>query len=300
MKNKTKMGLLQILSLMAIFLFSGSGGAGAQSIFRVALHPQVIRNGGVCLVQVFAAPSIQSVYGDLKGKRIPMAPGTQDGNYEGLIAIDMDGRPGVYKVKITGTSGDRRVHSNTTVLEVKKADFGTQRLTLPSSMVDLDRKTLARVNRESRRLQALFQGFRDERLWQGAFIRPVAGEITSPFGLRRVINNQPRSPHSGVDIRAPQGTPVKACNRGFVALVDELFFSGKTVVIDHGWGTFSMYFHLAETHVQEGDRVKKGDVLGRVGSTGRSTAPHLHWGIKINGARVDPLALIRSTERLGN
>lgn len=300
MRNRVKMVLLQILLLVVIFLFSGNGWADAQSILRVALHPQVIQNGGVCLIQVFAAPSLQSVYGEFQGKRIPMALGAQDGNYEGLIAIDMDGRPGVYKVKITGISGDRRVYSNITALKVKKAHFGTQRLTLPSSMVDLDRKTLDRVNREARRLQVLFQGFRDERLWRGAFIRPVTGEITSPFGLRRVINKQPRSSHSGVDIRAPQGTPVKACNRGFVALVDELFFSGKSVVVDHGWGTFSMYFHLAETHVQEGDQVKKGDVLGRVGSTGRSTAPHLHWGVKISGARVDPLALIRSTERLGN
>ena len=294
------MVLLQILLLVVIFLFSGNGWADAQSILRVALHPQVIQNGGVCLIQVFAAPSLQAVYGEFQGKRIPMALGAQDGNYEGLIAIDMDGRPGVYKVKITATSGDRRVYSNITALKVKKAHFGTQRLTLPSSMVDLDRKTLDRVNREARRLQVLFQGFRDERLWRGAFIRPVTGEITSPFGLRRVINKQPRSSHSGVDIKAPQGTPVKACNRGFVALVDELFFSGKSVVVDHGWGTFSMYFHLAETHVQEGDQVKKGDVLGRVGSTGRSTAPHLHWGVKISGARVDPLALIRSTERLRN
>ena len=300
MKNRARMVLLQILLLVVIFLFSGSGWADAQSILRVALHPQVIQNGGVCLIQVFAAPSLQSVYGEFQGKRIPMALGAQDGNYEGLIAIDMDGRPGVYKVKITATSGDRRVYSNITALKVKKADFGTQRLTLPSSMVDLDRKTLDRVNREARRLQVLFQGFRDERLWRGAFIRPVTGEITSPFGLRRVINKQPRSSHSGVDIKAPQGTPVKACNRGFVALVDELFFSGKSVVVDHGWGTFSMYFHLAETHAQEGDQVEKGDILGRVGSTGRSTAPHLHWGVKISGARVDPMALIRSTERLRN
>jgi murein DD-endopeptidase MepM/ murein hydrolase activator NlpD len=290
----------QILLWMVVSLFWGIKGADAQDILRVEWKPKIIQQGGVSLLQAFAATSLQSIYGEFQGKRIPLAMGAQEGTYEGLIGIDLDGQPGAYKVKITATSGDRRVYSRIFSVEVKKVDFGIQRLTLPSSMVDLDRKTLDRVNREARRLQALFQGFRDERLWKGAFIRPLTGEITSPFGLRRVINKQPRSSHSGVDIKAPQGTPVKACNGGLVVLVDQLFFSGKSVILDHGGGIFSMYFHLAETHVQEGDRVNKGDVLGRVGSTGRSTAPHLHWGVKINGARVDPLALIRSTEHLGN
>jgi murein DD-endopeptidase MepM/ murein hydrolase activator NlpD len=106
-----------------------------------------------------------------------------------------------------------------------------------------------------------------------------------------MINGKPQSPHSGVDLEAEEGTPVLACNSGLVVLVDYHFFTGKSVILDHGWGLYSMYFHLSETLVKEGDRVSQGGTVGRVGSTGRSTNPHLHWGIRINGARVDPLSL---------
>jgi murein DD-endopeptidase MepM/ murein hydrolase activator NlpD len=159
-------------------------------------------------------------------------------------------------------------------------------------MVDLDAKTLERVNKESKMLKGLLQAFRNERLWSGPFIRPVEGEISGEFGLNRIINGQSRSPHTGVDLRAEEGTPVLACNSGVVIFVGQLFFSGKSVVLDHGWGLYSMYFHLSEALVKKGEKVHTGTLLGRVGSTGRSTEPHLHWAIRINGARVDPLALL--------
>jgi len=218
--------------------------------------------------------------------------------YEGLLGIDMDTRPAKHKLKVVATDGNRKVYTSVLLLTVERADFGIQRLSLPSSMVDLDAQTLERVGREEKRLQALFQGYRDERLWSGAFVRPVPGGPTTPFGLRRIINGQPRSPHSGVDLRAEEGSAVLACNSGVVALIDQFFFSGKSVILDHGWGIYSMYFHLSEVLVNEGDKVSAGAMLGRVGSTGRSTGPHLHWGIRINGARVDPLALLRLTEHL--
>jgi murein DD-endopeptidase MepM/ murein hydrolase activator NlpD len=151
---------------------------------------------------------------------------------------------------------------------------------------------LERVNKEAGQLKSLFRVFRDERLWTGTFIRPVEGELSAAFGLRRIINGKRQTPHTGVDFRAEEGTPIWACNSGMVVLVGELFFSGKSVILDHGWGFYSMYFHLSEVLVKEEDRVDKGAILGRVGSTGRSTGPHLHWGIRMNGARVDPISLL--------
>jgi murein DD-endopeptidase MepM/ murein hydrolase activator NlpD len=227
-----------------------------------------------------------------------MGSGAQKGAYEGLLGIDLNIRPAAYEIKVIATDGEGKSHRGSLLFQVKKADFKTQRLSLPSTMVDLDPETLERVDREEKRLKALFQNFREERLWSGAFLRPVPGEITTGFGLRRLINGQPRSPHTGVDLRGKKGTPVVACNSGVVVLVDALFFSGKSVILDHGWGFYSMYFHLSETLAGEGDRVRKGAVLGRVGSTGRSTRPHLHWAVRINGARVDPLCLLRITENL--
>jgi len=201
--------------------------------------------------------------------------------------------PAIYEIKTFATDRDNRVRSSTLSLTVEKADFGTQVLSLPPSMVDLDAKTLERVNQEARKLEALFQAFRHERLWKSVFIRPVEGEISTGFGLNRVINGQRRSQHAGVDLRAEKGTSVLATNHGVVVLVDELFFSGKSVILDHGGGLYSMYFHLSEALVKEGDRVRAGALLGRVGSTGRSTGPHLHWGIRIHGARVDPFSVLR-------
>ncbi len=121
---------------------------------------------------------------------------------------------------------------------------------------------------------------------------PVPGAITSPFGRRRVINGSPRSPHTGVDLRAAAGAEIIATNHARVVLVDDFYFGGKSVVLDHGGGLYTMYFHLSDFRVKEGSRVRKGGVVGLAGMTGRVTGPHLHWGARLNGARVDPFELL--------
>jgi murein DD-endopeptidase MepM/ murein hydrolase activator NlpD len=136
-----------------------------------------------------------------------------------------------------------------------------------------------------------------ERLWEGRFLLPISSEVSSPFGYRRVINGTPRAPHTGVDLRAPLGSEVFAANHGRVVLLGDFFFSGHSLVLDHGAGLYTMYFHLAEFKVEMGVAVRKGDVIGLSGMTGRVTGPHLHWGARINGARVDPFELVN---KLGN
>jgi murein DD-endopeptidase MepM/ murein hydrolase activator NlpD len=121
----------------------------------------------------------------------------------------------------------------------------------------------------------------------------VQADISSPFGYRRVINGAPRAPHTGVDLRAPMGTEVLAANSGRVALVGNFFFSGDSLVLDHGAGLYTTYFHLSEFKVREGAEVQKGEVIGLSGMTGRVTGPHLHWGARLNGARVDPFELVK-------
>jgi len=289
---------LYFLFFITLLLFPAVGPAYAEQTLRVEVLPGVVKQGDVCFVRASGPASLRSIYGEFQGERFPMASGVQKGTYEGLLGIDLNIRSAAYEIKVLATEGEGKVYRSGLWLKVKKADFKTQRLSLPSPMVDLDAETLERVDKEEKRLKALFRGFREERLWGGPFVRPVPGEITTGFGLRRIINDQPRSPHTGIDLRGEKGTPVSACNSGMVALVDELFFSGKSVILDHGWGIYSMYFHLSEALVGEGDRVRTGAMLGRVGSTGRSTRPHLHWAIRINGARVDPLSLVKLTEHL--
>lgn len=279
--------------LLSVFFIATAIAANGESHLLLESFPKVAKQGDVCLIRASGAASLVSIHGEFQGERFSIFLNRETGTHEGLIGIDLSTSPAAYEIKAYATGGDNRVYSSTLQLRVEKADFGTQALSLPPSMVDLDAKTLERVHRETRKLEALFEFSRNERLWKGVFIRPVEGEISTEFGLNRIINGQRRSQHTGVDLRAEKGTPVLACNHGVVALVDELFFSGKSVVLDHGWGLYSMYFHLSEACVKEGDRVRTGAMLGRVGSTGRSTGSHLHWGMRINGARVDPLSFLK-------
>ena len=282
--------LLLLIFAPSFIVLTGQSIYG-QNHFRVQSLPSVVKQGEVYPIRALGPTSLKSIYMEFQGVRFPMAFSEQMGTFEGLIGIDMNTRPATYPIKIAGTDEGGVVYLSSFSLKVEKVDFGVQKLSLPSSMVDLDTKTLERVNQEAKQLKTLFQTFRDERLWRGTFICPVEGKLSGAFGLSRIINGKRRSQHTGIDLEAEEGTPVSACNSGMIALVDQHFFSGKSVILDHGWGLFSMYFHLSETLVKEGDRVNKGALLGRVGSTGRSTEPHLHWGISMNGARVDPLSL---------
>lgn len=283
---------LKFLICISVLLLLTGKPVSAENHFRVESIPRGVKQGEVCLISILGPPSLKSIYVEFQGAKFPLAFSEQNGTYEGLIGIDMDTRPATYEMKIVTTDSGSGIHLSNFSLKVEEVDFGIQKLSLPSAMVDLDRKTLERVNKEAGQLKSLFRVFRDERLWTGAFIRPVEGELSAAFGLRRIINGKRQTPHTGVDFRAEEGTPIWACNSGMVVLVGELFFSGKSVILDHGWGFYSMYFHLSEVLVKEEDRVDKGAILGRVGSTGRSTGPHLHWGIRMNGARVDPISLL--------
>src|SRR6185436_17797375 len=153
-------------------------------------------------------------------------------------------------------------------------------------------EAVARIQQEAQELEQLWRSSASSRLWDGAFVRPVPDPANSAFGARSVFNGQPRSPHGGADFLSPAGTPVKAPNAGRVALARDLYFTGNTVVIDHGLGLFSLFAHLSEVDVEAGAAVATGDVVGRVGATGRVSGPHLHWTVRAGGARVDPLSLL--------
>jgi murein DD-endopeptidase MepM/ murein hydrolase activator NlpD len=290
--------LFWFLFLIPGMLAVAGEAAAAGNQLLVEVFPKVLKQGEAYLVRASGPGSFQSIHGKFEGKRFSLDPGEKRGAYEGLIGIDLDSKPARNEMKLRATGGDGQVYSKALWLKVEKSDFAVQKLSLPKSMVDLDPQTLERVNQESKRVRDLFQGVREERLWKGPFIRPLGGEVSGAFGVRRIINGQTKNPHSGIDLQAEAGTPVSACNSGIIVLVDELFFSGKTVILDHGWGLYSMYFHLSGAEVAAGDSLRTGDILGRVGSTGRSTGPHLHWGMIIRGSRVDPLSSLRLTQYL--
>jgi murein DD-endopeptidase MepM/ murein hydrolase activator NlpD len=164
-----------------------------------------------------------------------------------------------------------------------------ERLTLPGGMVNLDPEAERRAANEAVRMRALYDTVTPERLWRGPFTQPVASRKPGGgFGSRRVINGQPRMPHAGIDYSADRGTPVVASNRGRVALLGEFFFAGRLVALDHGLGLYTLYFHLDGVAVTEGQIVERGQTVGTVGTTGRSTGPHLHFAAQLGRARINP------------
>jgi len=251
------------------------------------------KQGQVLLVQVSTGDRVTDVTGRFLGRTIPffMAPDGRSDTVIGLLGIDMQDKPGMHElmVEVQERNATRRLSYSVLVLKEK---YPVQHLTLPSEKVDLDEENLVRAKTEQERVKTVLQGVSRERLWNGPFVEPVQGEVAGAFGRTRVINGQAKSPHNGEDITAPLGTPVVAMNDGIARLTVDHFFSGKGVFVDHGLGLYSMYFHLSEVLVQDGELVKQGQAIGKVGATGRATGPHLHLGVRLNGARVNPYALV--------
>jgi murein DD-endopeptidase MepM/ murein hydrolase activator NlpD len=212
-------------------------------------------------------------------------------SWRALIGIDLDVTPGGHVVTVDAHSGDRTLHA-THDLDVQPRNFATRTLRVDEAYVNPPSDVQARIERDAADLRRVWQSSALERLWTGAFVRPVPGESVSRFGTRSIFNGQPRSPHNGGDFMSPAGTPIEAPNAGRIALARDLYFSGNTVVIDHGLGMFSTLAHMSEMNVREDDVVKAGQVVGRVGATGRVTGAHLHWAVRVGGARVDPLSVL--------
>ncbi len=251
-----------------------------------------LQPGTVGLVLVHPVAAAAAVEGAVAGQPLTFFP-YADG-VAALVGLDLDVQPGRQPWKIAVLDGDGPPRTLSGSITVEPRTFSLQRLTLPSFQVDLDAETVGRAELEAHRLRTLYATLTPERLWRGRFVLPVPGAGPGEgFGARRIINGQPRSPHSGVDYAADRGTPVVAANSGQVALVGEFFFPGRLVAIDHGLGLYTLYFHLERALVSEGDRVDRGQPIGAVGATGRVTGPHLHFGAQLGSARIDPEALMK-------
>ena len=248
----------------------------------VRLEPPAVPVGGIALVRT----DVRTATGTFDGRRLVFFP--VEGGSVALVGVDLDRRSGRYPVEIRARDG-RRARAE---LEVLAREFPEERLTVPQTYTEPDPATLRRIEREKRVLGALWDHTSPERLWRGEFVSPTDGPAGSPFGLRRFFNGEPRSPHAGIDFRAREGTPVRAANRGRVVLARQLFFTGRTIVIDHGCGLFTLYVHLSKLDAVEGAIVEKGSDIGNVGMTGRATGPHLHFAARIGEARIDPAGLL--------
>jgi murein DD-endopeptidase MepM/ murein hydrolase activator NlpD len=255
---------------------------------RVSAPATTLQPGSVLLLTISSddpAPALRA-----RAFNRDLAPFPVDARtWQVLVGIDLDVTPGTYPVEIEAGGPEART---TYVLAVKPRRFPTRTLKVDPDLVNPPPQELARIARETQQLRRLWDAPSSARLWEGPFVRPVPDEANSSFGTRSIYNGEARSPHGGTDFLSPAGRPIKAPNAGRVVLAAPLYFTGGTVVIDHGLGVLSLFAHLSSITVREGDAVKTGDAIGEVGATGRVTGPHLHWAVRVSGARVDPLSLL--------
>lgn len=281
------LGAAVLAALLLAFPFA----APAADRPAVSWHPKRPRPGDVAWVHVRGVSEATTLEGSLGPRTLVFFP--YAGGQAAVVGVDVDTKAGAQPWRLAVLDPGREPRALRGTLTIHKRDFPIQRLTLPPAMVDLDPETERRAVAEGERLSTLYRMVTPERLWRGAFVRPVAGSgAPTGFGARRVINGKPRAPHGGADYAAPRGTPVVAANSGRVALVADYFFPGRLVILDHGLGIYTLYFHLDTVAVAAGDSVDRGQIVGTVGATGRATGPHLHFGALVSGARVDPATLM--------
>ena len=201
-----------------------------------------------------------------------------------VVGLALDTQTGAHELRVKTGETTKMLH-----FDVSPKHYPEQRITLKdTSKVQLSATDEARANREIELIQGFKRHWRSAPDTDAAFLLPAEGRLAGRFGLRRFFNGEPRSPHAGLDVAVGRGTPIKASAHGQVLAVDDYFFNGKTVFIDHGNGLITMYCHLDRIDVQARDTVAKGQPLGLSGKTGRATGPHLHWSVVLNGAMVDP------------
>ena len=206
-----------------------------------------------------------------------------------VIGLSLGSKPGRHYLKVKNTAGE----TQNLGFQVEDKAYEEQHITIKDKRkVNPEKRDMERITRESKQIKSALRHWSQQDDVALAFEKPVEGPTSSPFGLRRFFNEQARNPHSGLDIAAPEGTPIRAPAPGTVIETGDFFFNGNTVLLDHGQGLVTMYCHMNKIDVTPGQNVDSGEVLGEVGMTGRVTGPHLHWGVSLNDARIDPLLFL--------
>ncbi len=275
-----------ILSFVVMFFYVVPLGDVEAKSPRIEISPKTIRQGDAFIVKVTGIKRSALPTATIAKNAIQFSS-CGEGCFIGIGAVGIDAKTGTHQVTVKAGKKTKKIS-----LTVKKASVQTIAVSLPEEKVILSPADLETVQEENKRLKALFLTI-SERLWDGVFLIPSDNEISTPFGTRRIMNKTWTSIHRGVDIKGAEGDEVRASNNGKVVLAQGLFFGGNTIVLDHGQGIHTFYMHLSHMKVRFGDSVSKGDVIGLVGSTGRSTGPHLHFGVKIENISVNPLSFLK-------
>jgi murein DD-endopeptidase MepM/ murein hydrolase activator NlpD len=292
--NRHSTAIALCLALAGVLVASADAARQEPAIsLEVTTTARALRPGEVVLLAIHPTRPVVSISGTAFSETLH--PWSSDGNaWWALVGIPLSTRPASYTVGLQSKSADGRMGTARVPLAIGPGQFSSRRLTVDPQFVNPPASAMERIAAEAKAMADLFAHPTPDRLWHGAFRVPVPGQSTSSFGRLSILNGESRSRHQGADFRAAEGTDVHAPNGGRVVLVADYYFSGNTVIIDHGAGLFSLFAHFSKVRVEQGSMVKTGDVLGEAGATGRVTGPHVHWAVRLNGASVDPLSLVEA------
>jgi hypothetical protein len=286
----------RIASSLGVLLFMLGLSVGASTParpWRVQSEPARIVNGSPVLFRVTAPASVKELTGNFLGQELGFRRSAGCNCWYALAGVSLNTKPGRYTLHLAGKGAgmDADAAFDSGVL-VGSARYPSSTLKIAPGFVEPPKEQLARIEEDQAAKKQAFAATRPEPLWAGRFLPPAPAEISGVFGTARVLNGVKKSQHTGLDFRVGTGTPVHATNNGMVILARPLYFEGNCVMVDHGQGLLTMYLHLSEIKVKEGDHVEAGQLLGLSGGTGRSTAPHLHFAVRWRGEYLNPATLL--------
>lgn len=258
----------------------------------IVLSYRILEPGEVMMVKINSQADIQEAHVLFLGKKFPMGKNITNSVFYAFIGIEMDINPGLYEIKVYLKDEFSRWEKAEKLLLILPKKFRLARLWVDKRFITPPPEFHDRIRWEAQILRGLYDISTPRWLGEGNFIFAASGQTSADFGEKRIYNNTHYSTHRGVDISSPYGAPVVASNSGKVVLASDLYYSGKTVILDHGLGVYTLYCHFSKISVETGTLVNKGQFIGEIGATGRVTGPHLHWGVKMSGESVDPISLL--------
>ena len=278
--------------LCFLLLASFSASAAPPTKWMAQWEPTKPVNGSPVLFRVTAPLQLTELNGNFLGQEFSFRSSKACHCWYGFAGVSLATKPGTYTLRVEGKSASEKDAAMSYAVAVGAAHYPTSALKVAPGFVEPPKETLARIEEDQAEKKKVFSTTAPETLWSGRFEPPAEAEVSGVFGSARVFNGVKKSQHTGLDFRVTTGTPIVAANGGTVILARPLYFEGNCVMIDHGQGLLTMYLHLSEFKVKEGDTVKKGQLLGLSGGTGRATAPHLHFAVRWRGEYLDPRTLL--------
>ena len=281
-----------ILMVPTLPMFSQSS---AQEIKNVFWQPNELQQGSVAFITVELERVPRRLTGKLVGKNLAFFESDNPKIWYALAGADLETQPGTYDLTIAAVNSGNRVARSTKQVDINAATFGVGEANVPENFVEPDEASKRKIAADQILKNRAFSHLIITPQWSGDFVTPVQAKATKSFGMTRMFNEELTSTHRGTDFPINEGSPVVVSNSGTVVLASELFYEGNCVIVDHGQRFFTIYMHLSKIGVKVGDKLRKGERLGLSGQTGRVTGPHLHLGVRWNGAYLDPMKLLALT-----